>query len=574
MKMHTKQKTYYFYAVLIIIACISLLFTNFSYDAEYQLAMAYRMIKGDSMVTQMWEPHQTSAFLCALLMKLYLTLTHTTTGIVIYLQFAGFLIRTGISLYLFKTIRKMTGELPALIAGILYLLISPKDLLIPEFSNMQLWFGTLMLLTLIQYFNEKKKWQLILSAVCLCLGVLSYPSFIICYIVIFFLLLRYSDDAKKDILLFTGICALIGGAFVGYLFIQVGLDNILDCLPRALAIEPSHTVSMLDKILSHLLNIAKLLGLLAVMGVIGFIPEMLVGLMGKKKTGEATGFSRDRWIIFSWYTLMLFLLINILKAENNGATSYPLVFLLGLGFLHRKRLSDREKQLYYSGLWIGIMNLLATMLLSDHAVLYAIPYMHTAVCVSVIPLYHWLRECIDKAAFRRLFFYGVHAFLLLTIFRSIYIHVPISGRGQMCSILSDMALIRSGPAMGLITNEEGAAMQRDSMQEWKEYIKAGDTIWILGEPVDTLGYLYEDVEVGAPTVMSTPTYNSELLYYWEINPDKYPDVVILSSGFGELSWDLLKNEWLMNWLEEEYQAETVIDGNYWRYYFKEAGNAE
>ena len=68
--------------------------------------------------------------------------------------------------------------------------------------------------------------------------------------------------------------------------------------------------------------------------------------------------------------------------------------------------------------------------------------------------------------------------------------------------------------------------------------------------------------------MSTPTYNSELLYYWELNPDKYPDVVILSASFGELAWELSMNEWLMRWLEEEYRAETVIDGNYWRYYFR------
>jgi len=133
-----------------------------------------------------------------------------------------------------------------------------------------------------------------------------------------------------------------------------------------------------------------------------------------------------------------------------------------------------------------------------------------------------------------------------------------------------LALIRTGPAIGIITDEIGAARQRDSYAEFQRYIKPGDTIWILGEPVDTMGYLYQDVEVGAPSVMSTPTYNEELLYYWELNPEKYPDVVIVSAGFGNLAYEMLACEWLMNWLEEEYQAETIIDGNWWRYYFKEA----
>ena len=69
--------------------------------------------------------------------------------------------------------------------------------------------------------------------------------------------------------------------------------------------------------------------------------------------------------------------------------------------------------------------------------------------------------------------------------------------------------------------------------------------------------------------MSTPTYNETLENYWEMNPDKYPNVVILASSFGELSWELRFNEWLHNWLEEEYKADKIIDGNYWRYYIKE-----
>ena len=66
MESRISKKVYLSYFILIVAACISFVFTNVSYDAEYQLAMAYRMIKGDEMITQMWEPHQTSAFLCAI----------------------------------------------------------------------------------------------------------------------------------------------------------------------------------------------------------------------------------------------------------------------------------------------------------------------------------------------------------------------------------------------------------------------------------------------------------------------------------------------------------------------------
>lgn len=557
----------FFYSILLIIASLSLIFTNFSYDAEYQLAMAYRFIKGDTMITEMWEPHQTSAFLCAIIMKFFMTITGSTTGIVIFTQMAGFLIRFGISFYLYKVISKITAPIPGLIAGFMYLLISPKDLLVPEFSNMQHWFSTLMVLTLVHYLQNKKTRLLVFSAVSLCLGVLSYPSFILAYFAIFLILLRYSSDWKKDFILYTATCAGIGAAFVSYLLWKVGLPSILDCLPRALALEPSHTVSFADKALAHLIHFSKICAVLAAIGMAGLLLQLLLARITQRKVKEKKLFSIDKWLFISWYLLLGVIFIDILK-EHHGGPSYLFLVIVGLGIRKRPLLSRKEKVLYDSAVLAGFVNLLATLILSDHGVLQAIPYMQIAVCASVIPLYHWFLECARTNALKKWFVYGVHGFLLLTVFRSIYLHVPISGRGQICSILSDMAIIRSGPALGLITDEAGAAMQRDSMIEWAEYIKPGDTIWILGEPVDTLGYLYEDVEVGAPTVMSTPTYNAQLLYYWEINPDKYPDVVILSSGFGELSWDLLKNDWLLQWLADEYQATRVIDGNYWRYYFK------
>lgn len=569
MKKILSGKTYLFYAVLVLGACVSLVVTNLSYDAEYQLAMAYRLLKGDSLITEMWEPHQTSAFLCAIFMKLFVMITGSTAGIVLYLHTVGLLIRLGISIYLGKVIGKVTNEIPGIIAGVMYLLISPKDLLVPEFSNMQIWFTTLMCLTLVHYLMSKKMWLLICSAVCLCLGVLSYPSAILAYFVAVVLLFYYSADKKRDILVYTGVCAGIGAAFVGYLLVAAGWTAIVDCLPRALAIEPSHTISMADKVLANVINVGKIVGALALVGIAGWLVQGAAALLRKKNGGAERGRGERQWIFFAWCILLLLLLVNILRAERHGGTSYPFLVITGLGLWKRRALSHREKIVFDAAFWTGVSCLAATFILSDHGILQAIPYMKLAVCASVLPLYHWFCECKEKLHLKKLFLISMHAFLLIIIFRSVYVHVPISGRGQICSLMSDLGLIRSGPAMGIITDEAGAAMQRDSVAEWKQYIEPGDTIWILGEPVDTLGYLYEDVEVGAPSVMSTPTYNNELLYYWEINPDKYPDVVILASGFGEVSWDLRKNEWLMTWLEEEYCAEKVIDGNYWRYYFRE-----
>lgn len=568
MESRISKKVYISYFVLIAAACASFVFTNISYDAEYQFAMAYRMIKGDVMIQQMWEPHQTSAFLCAILMKAYMAVTGTTTGIVLYTQVAGLLIRAVIAWLFYKMIKETSGEVPAVIVGCIYLLISPKELLTPEFGNMQLWFATLMFLALVKYFKCYKWIYLVLSAVSLCLGVLSYPSIIIVYFAAVIILCKYSENPKKDVGIFTGTCALIGGIFVLYLLLTVGLDIIIQCLQNALALEPTHTVSFASKTLAHVLNIAKVFGMLAAVGLIGGIIECAYSFICSCKNKVKFNYVWSRWLISSWYVLMVFLLLNILSVKNRGGYSLPFLVIILVGFAKRDMLSKEEKKIYYSAFGISIMSLLATLILSDNAFIQAITYMLILICVSILPLYHWLKSDQISAKLCRLYVYGLHLLAVLIIFRCVYIHIPIYGRSQIFSILDDVALIRSGPAIGIITDEEGAARQRDSMAEWKKYIKPGDTIWILGEPVDTLGYLYEDVEVGAPTVMSTPTYNEALLYYWELNPDKYPDAVIVASSFGNLDYVLSLNTWLMEWLEEEYCADTVIDGNFWRYYLK------
>ena len=567
-----KNKTYIFYGFLLAFTCISFVFTNISYDAEYQMAMAYRMIKGDALITQMWEPHQTSAFLCAVLMKLYMLLAGTTTGIVLYIQVVGLLIRGVLCVLLYHILKQETGKYPALIGAVIYFLNSPKDLLTPEFSNMQLWFATLMFLALVHYFKNQKLYQLVLAAVWLCLGVFSYPSFVIAWVAAVVLLWKYSDKKIRDVTIFTSGCAVIGGAFAGYLLWNIGLETIIACISSALALEPSHTVSIGGKVLGHVWNLVEILGLLIACIAAGFMIEYMCGLFNRKSQTllSKKSVSKARAIIFAWCVLQVLFLFNILSVENRCGYGYTFLFMLILGFVERGLLSETEKRVYVCAMWISIMNLIATLLLSDHAFLQAIPYMLIAVSVSVLPLYRWYESIKDDISVRKWFVRGIHIYLLLLVFRALFIHTPMYGRGQICSVLDDLAFIRSGPAIGIITDEDGAARQRDSMKEWELYIEEGDTIWLLGEPVDTLGYLYKDVEVGSPSVMSTPTYNSELLYYWEQNPEKYPDVVILASGFGELSWDLLRNEWLMNWLEDEYQAEMVIDGNYWRYYFKEA----
>jgi len=568
MKTSTKKTIFIFYMIFIVGACLSFIFSNVSYDCEYQMAMAYRMIKGDRMILEMWEPHQTSAFLCTLFMKIYMMITGTTTGIVLYMQVVGLCIRGGIAALFYKEIKELCGKMPALIVGMTYLLISPKELLTPEFGNMQLWFGTLLFFAFLKYYKTEKKIFLVLGAVSLCLGVFSYPSFILVSIAVIIILVRFSKEWKKDLALFVGVCLLIGGSFVAYILCSVGWDTCIKCIEMALAVEPSHTVGPVEKIWGFVVNIGEIAGMLAAVGTIGLLIELVTAFICSLKNKAKLKLSGNRWFMISWLVLICFFLLNILSVSYRGGYAFPFILILGLGFIHRKRLSESEKRIYDTAFWISGFSLIATLILSDNAFLQAITYMLVLICVSMVPIFYWFRELSESKMLRRMFLTGMHIFFILILFRCIYIHIPMHGVSQIISPMQPMSIIRSGPAIGIITDSYAVTRNRDSLAEWAEIVEPGDKIWLVAEPVNTLGYLYEDVEVAAPTVMSTPTFNESLLYYWELNPDKYPEIIMVSSCYGELESKMQKNEWLITWLEEEYCADQVIDGHYWRYYIK------
>lgn len=548
-------------------------FTNLSYDGEYQMAMAYRLIQGDRMFVEMWEPHQTSVFLPAALMWIYRSIFHTTTGIVVYLQICGILIRGAIALLLYRILKADTDEPVAYGIALLYFMLSPKDYALPDFSNQQLWYGTLFFCCLWSYLKKGKCYLLALGAVCLCLEVLSYPSHLIIYLGAMVLLWCYSEHRWRDIAVITAICAGLG---LGFCFVFVPeWDVLVQCIHGMLELEPTHTVSASSKILFYLKGMGELSGMIILMAILGYVVGLIMQAAGKAgsrtDSGKAGGRKRpgyEIWLLGCAIVILAGFLVNILSADHRNAYSCIFVFLVGLGFRGINFLKGDERRLYICGNVIGLLSFAATLILTDLPVRDSVVYGLLAIVLALIPLGKQVGGMAGESVKRGLYGCAL-CFAALLALRCVYIRTPLSGRGQICSILSDMSIVRAGPATGLISDEEGVCIQRDSYPEWQQLIRKGDKVWMVGGVLDTLGYLYEDVEVAAPSTMSDPTYNDAVLEYWRLNPDKYPDVVIAEGHMGDLVHELVIDQWLTSWLEEEYQPEYVVSGTYWIYYFRE-----
>ncbi len=206
------------FLVLSMLAAVKMLFVGFGLDEEYQVVMAYRNAFGDRLFFDMWEPHQSSAFLCTILMKPYLAM-FGTTGVALYLKLWGTLFHLGVSIYLYRVLRVMIGREYAGLLGVIYCNTIPKQIILPEFGIMQVWFYTLLSLFLIQYYQCGQKIRyLALASLALMLCVLSYPSCLILYPFTLIWIARLSGRGRwRDMGIVTLICGLGGAGYLGML---------------------------------------------------------------------------------------------------------------------------------------------------------------------------------------------------------------------------------------------------------------------------------------------------------------------------------------------------------------------
>lgn len=544
---------------------VKYIFVDFGIDAEFQISMSYRLAKGDIMFKEMWEPHQMSAFLCAFFIKIYMWLFHTTTGIVLYLQVIGVLLNAAVAYCFYQVVNKyLHCSNTAFAVAWVFFIVSPKDVPLPEYANMQVWFSALLCVTLFVYYKTEKKRWVILSALCLCGAALAYPSCLLLFFGVIYLLLSRKD--KVGSVIFGAVCLLAGSLYLYFIFRQISLSDFVASIEHMLALETAHSMRMSDKFIAYwkdAFQIAIFMGMEYIVSCV--IVRVLQGKQEDVQGKEARRVFTD---VLFFVLVLLFSLFTVVFWEKFTRYSYSLVFvaLLLIGTHYRKKLSPDKRYLYSCGMVLSFLQLLATLSLTNLVLVASIPYLLIAVIVSFLPIAEGFKaiDCTAASGIlkRMLLLCGV---LFLT-FRNAYIIRPMCG--DVSTILKIAGIVKDGPAIGVVSEYMGPYMQNESMKEWKQYVQPGASIYLIGGALDTLGYLYDDTVVAAPSSTCTPGYNESILEYWRRNPDKYPDVIIASCWYGTMNAELEEDSWMMKWIEEEYQPQASVDGKYWRYYFK------
>lgn len=90
----------------------------------------------------------------------------------------------------------------------------------------------------------------------------------------------------------------------------------------------------------------------------------------------------------------------------------------------------------------------------------------------------------------------------------------------------------SGPAEGIYCVYNDGYDYNTAAEFLSEYASEGDTILVAGS--HSLWYMLGDYKIGTYSTISTPTFDERLLEYYELYPDRKPDLVIGEKGSGEL----------------------------------------
>lgn len=552
------------FPILILWICsvlinIKSIFADYDIDSSYALAMSYRHLTGDRMFLQMLEPHQTSAFLTDSLIYIFMKLTDNINGIILWLHLCGVILYALVTLCLFRTLKKNLDVKLVHYICIFFFTVRPKLIVFPEYTNMMIAFSTLVFICLIRYFEDQnKKRYLILSALFLCLEILSYPTCILTYLAILYILSLYSDRKLCDAIIYTAVCAVCGSIYLAYFAFSIGIDSLKISISQMIHGDASHDISKFGALLSR----SYYSEFIVWSFVIVFLA--LIALCITVKTKKLK--------LFMPLTVLFFIISEISIIFYASLTGKPLPYLnicapffLFICLIGKKGLSQctaREIQIYKTGSIISAASVCAVFLLSNLPLITIFWYGILAVCVSFIPIWkkEWCKNKTDASPYVNLFF------ILFCLLFLMHRGITAKDIGGPSSILRIRNVIRSGPATGIFSSYMPYYTTKCNIEDWHNAVSASDALLVVGGGgnVDASLYLYQPAEISHYSTICTPTYNDNLLEYWDRYPQKYPSVIAVECWYGDLH--ILENSWIYTWISTNY--EPSYEGKYWRFYRK------
>ena len=547
-----------FWKIICILAVIAYTLKNLlvgtDTDEGYGIMVGYRLAMGDRLLLDMWEPHQTSAIFTALFIGPFVRLTGGVNYLNLFLRVVFFPIQAGVSVFLYKTIRKIAPQVEASVAalmGLLYYVTTPKSVFIPEYSNLHNWFFALMVLCLLRYFGTKdsegsrvegKLGYLALAGIFMTCDVLAYPSMVLVFLCCMgFLLLRKSKRKARELLAYALPCVLSAVAMVGYLLTYMTPQIMMQMVGEILG-EGSHQTSVAEKLLDWGESLGEtILILLAALLFAGLIRWIVENKM-KKQLPELLRQSGMLFFLIVFVVQIGFWLFSSFNAI------YPQLLLMALSlegiYIYLRK--DRSETLFFRWILLVFVNYFAVLLLSNWGPAFLNTYLIMGAEAGLIVLgCYWQKtNAQGKKALQILC-------LCLVLGNAFgYSYLILGSQEYHASVVRNVRGInRQGLRAGILTDYMTAYRYNNNLEIWQEAVPDGSTVLYVG-PSQFFCMFGEHIQA-SPDTICTMVYDERLLDYWDLHPERYPDVVVFESSYGDIRQE--GDNFIWHWLMEEFQ---------------------
>ena len=552
-------------------ATVKILFAGYDIDEQYAVSMSYRLLQGDRLLWDMWEPHQTSGFLCALLMAPYLAVTGSSFGVILYLRCLGLIIHITICLLLHRQLcRRMDRDYTFLVC-VLFFFSLPKLMFLPEFSNMQIWFLTLTLLCLLPCcdpFWENSTGhvlRLILGGIFLSLEILSYPSALLVFpgLLIFILCYGRPHRAKRDAALFGVVCLLCGGLFLCMLLSYLHPEELLSLL-SVVASDGSHSATAAEKLQSNLGSLAEICGFFVLYFVAAALfATLLQKIPGLRKYTSCVSPSFIRCFLLFFFTLLGQLLIWLFAERYPNYPSAEYFFLAGILLYLRAKNRKRPDPFFFLMVLVPLTAFVGIVLFTNHPLMVSAPFLGLAGAGGL----SWLGTDRGKNAFPRdaasptalktkkcLLYPLLTLGAVVMLFGRCYL-LRTTG-GQHYTLFQQISLIRGGCAAGIFADSETVRRYNACLLLVNENLPEDARVFYAGISSDI--YLMKNMEFCTPSTISSPTFDDKIADYFAMHPEKEPEYVICDRNLSSLD----SGSWLADYLSSICNPIPIAENDY------------
>lgn len=582
--------------VFSILAAIKLILVDYTMDEEYQIVMAYRNLKGDAIFGEMWEPHQTSAFLCIAMMYIYHLVTGTYTGVVIFLRVVTEAVRAGLSFWIYRAFGKRMERKEAFLLALLYFNSVPKLIDIPEFSNMQLWFFTIMALSLMEFYHgisAERSCQkstgliwLVISSCALALEILSYPTCIILFpVTIGYIACRSGKNRIRDILVYILPDAVCAGIWLGIVLRRISLDTLIRNARYTVEFDLTHVMSGSTdgKLTGSITFLGQAALMLLIIAVISFILYKVIAGRIPAFAGADNGNTQS--VIKRIPGKYLYAVISILVScvvqllfwiVLRKGYEYPQIHLLTIllaavillivDFVAGRRddtAADILIRPYMYGLAGSVISILAVFYISDLQFFNALPHGMFGILTALAVIAVMIRRSCGENGKKLIFilFTGVVVTAMIGKGGS------VKGGRELKSPLDVRGIMKEGPAVGILSDYMCCYIYNCDYEDFKAGVRDGENVLIVTNMVfapGTTPYMFGEYEVCHFSTVDPTSYDERLLTYWELYPEKRPDVIVVDCWYGQLMED--PDNWIMQYIENDFGYTSCTDGKYVRFY--------